>query len=137
MLAPDRIRQIVEDAYAARQRGDTDALARHFAPGAIFRLTGDCSRLGNFPAGPSDAMEAVTALVDGVTFATLDPVRILVDGKQAAIHYAVRATLVPSGHEFETEIADFLTFDDDGRITELVEFADTGAIAHLAGSGLI
>jgi ketosteroid isomerase-like protein len=44
---------------------------------------------------------------------------------------------VASGTEFETEIADFLTFDGDGRITELVEFADTGAISHMAAKGLL
>jgi len=137
MLEPDRIRQIVHDTYAARQRGDTAALTRHFAPDAIYRLTGDRSRLGNFPAGPIDATEAVTALIGGFTFETLEPVQILVDGQQAAIHYTVRAMVASNGHHFTTEIADFLTFDADGRITELVEFADTGAIAHMVGSGLI
>jgi len=137
MLEPDRIRQIVRDAYVARQSGDKDALAKHFAPGATFRLAGDTSRLGNFPAGPADAVETVAALVAAVTFAALEPAQIVVDGQQAAIRYAVHAALVPSGHAFETEIADFLTFDDEGRITQLVEFADTGAIAHMAATGLL
>jgi len=137
MIDRDRIRQAVREAYDARQRGDTDAFATYLAPGATYRLTGDTSRLGSFPAGPVDAAKAIGALIGRFRFNTIEPVCVLIDGRHAVVHYRAGVTIIPDGPSFETEIADFLTFDDEGRISNLVEFADTGAIAHMAASGLI
>jgi ketosteroid isomerase-like protein len=136
MIDRDRIGGIVREAYAARQHGDTQALIAHFAPRAIFRLAGDASRLGSFPAGPIDAATAMPILIDGFRFDTLEHLHVLIDGQHAAVHNRIRASILPDGPQFETEVVDLLTFDEEGRITELVEFADTGAIAHMAASGL-
>jgi len=137
MLDRDKIRQTVREAYEARRLGDTDMFAKFLAPGATYRLTGDTSRLGNFPTGTVDAAKAIGALIGRFRFNTVEPICVLIDGKCAVMHYRAGVTVIPDGPSFDTEIADFLTFDDQGRIASFVEFADTGAIAHLAASGFI
>lgn len=51
----------------------------------------------------------------------------LVDGDRAAIHSRVVVRYRPTGKSFSTEILDLFRFQD-GKIAELVEFADTAQI---------
>lgn len=136
MLTAEAIRDTIQRAYATRQSGTIDEMAQFWAPDATFRLTGDPRSLGNFPVGPTDARTAVSYLMERFTFHEMEPIQMLIDGQRASIHWKVRLTPAGSDEVVTTEIADFLTFDEAGRITSLVEFADTGAIGAMAAAGL-
>ena len=136
MLEEAQVREIILSIYQARKLGNKDDVARYWAPGATFRLAGDHDQLGSFPGGPVEAQAAIAALIDRFTFHEMTSLSMLIDGNRVAAHWKVllsAANLEP----FETEIADFWRLDDQGRITELVEFADTASIARLAARGIV
>ena len=129
---PDRaaVLAAIDDAYAARQRGDKAGLAAHFAPGATYRMVGRGDLLG-FDVGPVDAMLAIGKLVDTFTFHKMDRLHALIDGDVAAIHWRIEVSTGDGGEREITELCDIWTFDDAMKVSSIVEFGDTALIAHM------
>ena len=127
------VEQLVREIYAARVRGDMDALMRSWAPDARFELRGD-------PAASPVAARAVAAenirtqlanLVQAFTFHSYDAIDILIDGSKAAVRARIRLTSTINGQTGETEVADFIEVKD-GRVVSFVQFCDTAFAAKLA-----
>lgn len=115
--------QTIDAAYAARQRGDVAAIAAMLSPGATFRMVG-------VSAGPEDAATAIEQLIDQFHFAELERLDALVDGDRVAARVRISAS-TGGGRHVESELFDLWRFDADGKIVELVEFADTGLIGTM------
>ena len=115
--------QTIDAAYAARQRGDIAGILAFLSPGATFRMSGVSD-------GPEDAETAITMLIDQFHFAELERLDALVDGNRVMAHVRISAA-TGGGRHLESELLDIWRFGPDGKIVELVEFADTGLIATM------
>ena len=134
---PDRAKMLaaIDTAYAARERGDKEALAAHFAPFATFHIAGRKDLLG-FDVGPVDAMSAIGELIDLFTFHRTERLHVAIDGDVAVVHLRIEVSL-RGGPRETTQLCDIWTFDDDVKFRSIVEFGDTGLIAHmLAGAAV-
>jgi len=132
---PDRaaVLAAIDDAYAARKRGDKEALAAHFAIGATFRLIGRSDLLG-FDVGPADAMLAIGSLIDTFVFHAMERLRVVIAGDTAVIHWRIETSVRGSDEREVSELCDIWTFDDEMKATAIVEFADTALISHMTGA---
>ena len=130
MLNRAQILEVVDAAYAARAKGDKAELARFWAPGATFHIVGDPRFAGRLPETPSNAKAAVDDLIDRVEFKAVERIDAIVEGHKAAIHW--RVTMVAKGKApVETELYDLWTFNDDGKVSSLLQFGDTAMLAVL------
>ncbi len=130
MLDRAQILQIIDKAYETRIRGDKAALAPFWSPGATYRLAGVADMLPSFPVGPSEAHSAVPAIIDLVRFHDLEQLQALVEGNSAAVHW--RVTFSTQGKEpVTTEMYDLWSFDEDGKVTSLLQFTDTALLKSM------
>jgi ketosteroid isomerase-like protein len=127
---PDReqILQTIEEAYAARVRGDREALAAHWAPDALFRIAGRADLIADLPMGEADP--SVARLIELFRFHDLERIDAVVEGNTAAIHWRVRVS-AGDCEPVETELFDLFKIGPGGEILSLVQFGDTALIAHL------
>jgi ketosteroid isomerase-like protein len=87
-----KVESILREMYAARARGDVDALMHHCDEGMQFCISG-CSSASPVPLaveGGSSVREAVTSLVAHFTFSEPDLRALVVEGDRAAAHWRVR-----------------------------------------------
>ena len=125
------IERTIREAYDARQRGDHAGVVACFAPNATYRLVGKSHLLGEMPVGPIDAVAAIGGLIDQFHFPQLRLAALLIDGNRAAVHVEMHAVATGSRAESASELLDLWTFDDDGKVTDITEFADTALIGHM------
>ena len=131
---PDRaqILDIIDRAYAARARGDKETVARIWAPGAVYQLAGETSLIPAFPAGPGDAGETVSSIIDLIRFHHLEQLDAIVEGHRAAILWRVTFS-VGNGPVGTTGLYDLWQFDEEGRPSSLLQFVDTALLRDMLG----
>lgn len=76
----------IDETYEARAWGDKEAVSGHLAPGSRYQLAGDADLLSDFPAGPEEALKAISALIDRVQFHQHERLSAIVEG--TALPYA-------------------------------------------------
>jgi ketosteroid isomerase-like protein len=131
MTSRDDIERTLRDAYAARQRGDLDALGRIFAPHARFQMAGsNASPI----AVRVDGADAYRPLLAGMikTFEVVDHqiVSMLMDGSKAAVQWRAKMRSTVTGETVETDLCDVIEMED-GRIRSFFEFCDTALAARM------
>jgi ketosteroid isomerase-like protein len=131
MTSRDDIERTLRDAYAARQRGDLDALGRIFAPHARFQMAGsNASPI----AVRVDCADAYRPLLAGMikTFEVVDHqiVSMLMDGSKAAVQWRAKMRSTVTGETVETDLCDVIEMED-GRIRSFFEFCDTALAARM------
>ncbi len=126
------IQALIEQGYAARKKGDVEAILALFHPDGRFQLVGSpqLTNICGVAAGHGELRAAMTALVANFEFLQRDVVSILIDGNQAAVHSRIKLRAVAKDRTVTTEILDLWTFED-GKILTFVEFADTALINSL------
>ena len=134
MADRDAVLAAIDAAYAARKRGDKEALATHFAPGATFRVVGRSDVMG-FDVGPVDALGAINELIDLFTFHEMERLHAAVSDHTAFVHLRIEVS-ARGGERDVTELCDIWTLDDDLKTVSLVEFADTATMAQMAASAM-
>ena len=112
--------QTIDAAYAARQRGDVAGISSFLSPGATYRMVG-------LSTEPEDAATSIARLIDQFHFAEFERLDAVIDGDRVAVHARVK-TATGGGRYLESELLDLWRFGPDGKIVEIVEFADTGLI---------
>ena len=131
MSMREDIERTLREAYAARQRGDLDALTRVFAPHARFQMAG--SRASPIAASAKGA-EQYRALLAGMikTFEMLDHqiVTMLIDGSKVAVQWRARIRSAITGETVDTEALDLIEMEGN-RIKSLLEFCDTALAARM------
>ena len=131
MTSRDAIERTLRDVYAARQRGDLDAIADLFAPHARFQMAGSNA---SPVAVRVDGAEQYRPLLAGMikTFEVLDHqvVSMLIDGSKAAVQWRARIRSTVTGETVETDLFDLVEMED-GRIRSFLEFCDTALAARL------
>jgi len=134
MADREAVLAVIDAAYAARKRGDKEALAAYLARGATFRLVGRSGLMG-FDVGPIDALEAIGQLIDLFTFHAMDRLHVAVSDHTVFIHWRIDVS-ARGGERDVTEVCDIWTLDDDLKAVSLVEFADTASMAQMAASAM-
>ena len=120
---------VVRRAYAARDNDDAESLVAAFHPKGLFTLMGDKNALeltGSVEGHPS-LRGAFSKLIEDFGFEGREILAELVDGERVAIHSRLDVRYRPTGKAVSTEILDLFRFQD-GKIVELIEFADTAQV---------
>ncbi len=120
---------VIKRAYAARDGGDVEGLVATFHPEGSFNLTGSKStlELTGLLQGHPTLRGAFGQLTADFSFEGREFLAELVDGNRAAIHSRAVVRHNPSGTTVRTEILDLFRLEE-GKIVELIEFADTAQI---------
>ena len=131
MTSREDIERALRDVYAARQRGDLDAIGRIFAPHARFQMAGSNA---SPVAVRAEGAEQYRPLLAGMmkTFEVLDHqiVSMLIDGSKAAVQSRAKMRSAVTGETVETDLFDLIEMED-GRIKSFFEFCDTALAARM------
>jgi ketosteroid isomerase-like protein len=132
MTDRSQMEKLLTEAYAARKRGDVEAVCACFADNPSFAL-----------AGERDTSPIAVRSTDGTTFRTLisglintfewldqQILSMIIDGSKAAVHWRGRIRSTLTGDEVVTELVDVVTVEN-GKIQSLIEFTDTALAAKL------
>jgi len=133
MLSREDALKTIEEAYAARMRGDKEGLARYWAEGARFRIAADANYLPDLPLQAEHAMTAISELIDKFQFSDLQRLEAVVEDNKVAVRWALNVSYEGSG-PVRTELMDLIHLDDDGKIQSFVQFADTAQIKGMAAA---
>jgi ketosteroid isomerase-like protein len=131
MASRKAIEKVVREIYAARKRGDYDAMAEMCTPRASFRIAGatEHSPAAGTTRGRAALRERFAALAQ-FAFANQKMLTIIADGDRAAVHWRAKVTYKPTGKSEVTEFCDLWTVRN-GKMTSLVQFIDTALARHL------
>jgi ketosteroid isomerase-like protein len=126
------IEQLVRKAYAARVRGDVEAILALFDSEPHFELVGAAaaSPVAMRVRGVQDFRARLTDLVRTFKFHSHDIITLVIDGATVAVRGRAEITSTITGDTVSTELADFITVED-GRIASFVQFCDTALAAKL------
>jgi ketosteroid isomerase-like protein len=127
-----QMERTLREAYAARKRGDLDALGAIFAPHARFQMAGalQASPIARKVVGADEYRPLLAGMIK--TFELLDYtiVRMLIDGGAAAVQWHAKMRSSVTGQTVETDLFDLIEMED-GRIASFLEFCDTALAARL------
>ena len=126
-----QIERTLREAYAARKRGDLEALSRAFAPHARFQISGsNASPVARKVVGTAEVRPLLAGLIQ--TFELLDYtiVALLIDGSSAAVQWHAKMRSSVTGQTVETDLFDLIEMED-GRIASFLEFCDTALAARM------
>jgi ketosteroid isomerase-like protein len=124
--------ELIRQAYAARGRGDLESLMTAFHPDAVFALVGDSSALdiARSVHGHRGLREALDSFIANFHFVERRILSEVVEDDRAAVHSRFVVRYGPTGAIRATEVLDLFEFQD-GKIKELLEFADTALIKDM------
>jgi len=125
----EAILEVIRRAYEARGRGDLEDLMAAFHPEAVFTLVGDKKALEVTGSvhGHDGVRESLRDFIATFDFVDRQILSEVVEGNRAAVHSCVVVRYGPTRETWTADVLDLLTFKD-GKIIELVEFADTAQI---------
>jgi ketosteroid isomerase-like protein len=123
---------LIRRTYAARDKGDLEGLMAAFHPEAVFGLVGDKKALevAGSVQGHGAVGEALGGFIATFQFVERQILSELVDRERVAVHSRLVVRYNPANTTHTTECLDLLKFQD-GKIIELIEFADTALIRDM------
>jgi ketosteroid isomerase-like protein len=129
MTSRETMRALIEQAYAARDGGDAAGVVAAFRDDGVFELAGNKSALAlaGSVEGHPNLQQAMTGFVSTFEFSGRKILSFVADGERAAVHSRLTVKYKPTSSSFTTDVLDLFTFKD-GKISELIEFADTALI---------
>jgi ketosteroid isomerase-like protein len=135
MTGREAIRALIVGAYAARDRGDVEGLMAAFHPDAVFALMGEKSvlQVAGAVEGHSNIRASLGGFIETFKFDNRKIISFIFDGERAAVHSRFDVTFIPKKRTFTNEVLDLFKFAD-GKIIELLEFADTALIKDVTSA---
>jgi ketosteroid isomerase-like protein len=132
MTDREAIETLLEELYAARVRGDLEALRNLFAPNATFQVAGSdkASPMPMLVKGNPSVMGLMQNMIASFELSDFSVVEMLIDGAQAAVRWQATVHHTGTGQVFTTELADFITIAG-GQVTSFIEFLDTALAAKV------
>jgi ketosteroid isomerase-like protein len=132
----EAILEVIRRAYEARGRGDLEALMAAFHRDAVFTLIGDKKALEvtGTVHGHDGVREAPRDFIAAFDFVDRHILSGVVEGDRAAVHSCIVVRYGPTKETWTADVLDLLTFKD-GKIIELIEFADTAQIRDMISKG--
>jgi ketosteroid isomerase-like protein len=128
----EAVLELIREAYAARGRGDLEGLMTAFHPEAVFTLVGDKKSLqvAGSAQGHHGLRETLGGFIATFKFVERQILSELVEADRAAVHSRLIVRYNPTDTQRTTECLDLLKIQD-GKIIELIEFADTALIRDM------
>lgn len=129
------IEGLLEELYAARVRGDIEAIGKLFAEDASFEIAGsdEASPMPTLIKGNAKITKLVQGMISAFELSDFTLIEMLIDGDQAAVRWRATIYHTKSRQMFTTELADFITVAG-GKITSFIEFHDTALAAKVLAS---
>lgn len=134
MTSREQMANTIRSLYAARVRGDLDAVMKDIAKDATFGLNGRGTGVPALAAaskGEAAIRPIVQELINVWRFDDWTEHALLIDGERAMIHWSARATCIPTKRAEKLDVYDLITFRD-GKIVEFRQSTDTAMIMKLA-----
>jgi ketosteroid isomerase-like protein len=132
MMDRSPMEKLLADAYAARKRGDVDAVCACFTDNPSFTMAG-AREASPIAVQCTDAMTfrtVVSGLISTFEWRDQQILSMIIDGSTAAVHWRGRIRSAITGDEVLTELVDIVTVEG-GKIKSLIEFADTALAAKM------
>lgn len=122
----------IQDAYAARVRGDLDGVMQAFATDARFRINTapQHPQLAHFTEDANALRNSLAQLIDTFKFSDMKIIDSIVEGEKAAVRLSFTVQAKPTGKTVTTEVLDVFEFKD-GKIAAMTQFCDTAVAAQL------
>lgn len=137
MTERSEIKGLIEKAYAARVKGDLDALMTYFHPDCRFQLMGAAER--EAICRPQQGCVAVRGqmaeLIGAFRFTNFETLDVVVEGDRAAYHWQADVTFVPTGRTETFQTLDLLSFED-GKVRSVAQFTDTAGVARITAAAV-
>ena len=123
------MREVVLRGFADRDAGRTHDLMSVFHDRAVFRFAASKQALAvaDTVEGHANVRSAMEGFIGIFGFADREVLGWFFAADRVAVHSRLKVTHIPNNATFITEIMDLFRFQD-GKIIELVEFADTALI---------
>ena len=123
----------VNGFFSARMKNQPSEVFETFADGAKVRMAGaqDASSIAHRTQTTEELQASIEGLVGDWKWTDLQMLSILVDGNSASARYDLSAIHLPTGTQVSTESMDQFYFNDQAKITELIEFVDTALVAQI------
>lgn len=117
------IERLLHELYAARVRGDLDAVCACFTPDAVFEIAGasQSSPLSMTAAGVDKYRPLLAIMVRTFRLREQKIISMLVDGSKAAVHWRAVVHSRITGSSITTELLDLVEIRE-GRIGSYLEF---------------
>jgi ketosteroid isomerase-like protein len=131
MASKKSMEKVVRALYAARKRGDFDAMAELCTPACRLHVAGApefCHAAGTTTGRA--ALRKRFAELRAFDFANHKMLSIMADGNRVAVHWRTKVTFKPTGKSAVSEFCDLWTIRN-GKIASAVQFIDTALVAHL------
>jgi ketosteroid isomerase-like protein len=128
------IERILNDAYAARCRGDVDAICDMFCQDAHYEMSGsrDASPVAAHVKGSPGFQQMLDQQIKIFEMSDPEILSMVIDGDKAAVRWRAKVRSTVTGHTVTTELFDFIEFKD-GKIASFIEMCDTAMAARLMG----
>lgn len=131
-MPPEENIDLIDRVYALRAADEKSALRPLWAEHAEYRAIGQGPMLPSVPVGPQDAPSAVEQLMDLFQFHDFERLDAVAAGDRVAVRWKVSLSRKGKPDEkVETELCELWRLTEDGKLKELVQFADTALIARL------
>jgi ketosteroid isomerase-like protein len=132
MTGRQAIENLLEEFYAARVRGDLDAVAKLFAANATFQIAGSdqASPMPMTVKGNAGIRSLMQTMITSFELGDFTIVEMLIDGGSAAVRWQATIHYTKTGQIFTTELADFITVAN-GQVVSFIEFLDTALAAKV------
>jgi ketosteroid isomerase-like protein len=132
MIDRSAIEATLRQSYAARQRGDVEAICALFAEHPHFEMAGasEASPVALRATDQGGFRAALAGLMDAFEFLDYEILSIVIDGSKAAVHWRARVRATATGREAVTELLDIVAFEN-GKIASFKQFCDTALAAKM------
>ncbi len=118
------IEHLLHDLYAARVRGDIDAVCQSFSDDARFEIAGTshATPVAVTAAGAGEFRPLLRLMVKSFMLEEQKTLSMIIDGQKAAVHWRARVHSRITGSAVPTELVDIIEIGESGRITHYTEF---------------
>jgi ketosteroid isomerase-like protein len=117
------IERLLHGLYAARLRGDLDAVCGSFSDGATVQIAGasNVSPISVKSIGTDQFRPLLSLLIKSFKLSDLTILSMMIDGMKAAVHWRVKVHSKITGTMVLTELVDLFEVDDR-HIASYIEF---------------
>src|SRR4029453_8869604 len=127
MTSREQIATTIRALYAARVRGDLDAVRKDISKDATFGLNGrgtGVPALGAASKGEAAIWPVLPEIINVLRVDNWKEPTPLVDGERAMLHWSARVTCTPTNKTEKFDVYDLITFRD-GKIIDFRQSTDT------------
>jgi ketosteroid isomerase-like protein len=126
MTSRQEMQALLEQAYAARQKGDVKALLPLFTETGRFKAVG-----AEAARGRTQQAAVLEGMIQGFKLLDYKIHCMVIEGSKAAVHWHGRFRASATGKVAETDLLDLIEVED-GRIASFDNFFDTALAAKLS-----